>query len=133
MKLGSEEIQFMRAFESISKVIPRDCIITPTSLVFLVNGKDMGQAIGKNGQTIKRMKEKLGKNIEVLELASDAEMFVKKALFNLKFEEITLKDGVMLLNLNSENRKKLLNSTGKLKKVKEAAKRNYQIKEIKIR
>ncbi len=135
MKIGAEEIRCLRAFETISGVNPKDVIRGEKSITFLIRKKDMGQAIGKKGETIRKARERMGKNIELMEYSEDPELFIKKALYKLKFEDIEIRSGdrkTMELELDFENKKKLMNSLGKLKKLKEIAKREYGISDIKI-
>lgn len=134
MKLGNEELRLLKAFEGLSGVSASDCIIGKNNVTFLVREKDFGKAIGKNGSTIKRVRQKFGKNVELMQQCSDAEMFVKKALYNLKFEDIEMeKNGLMILRLDAENKRKLLNNISRLKRIKEVAKRNYDINDVRIR
>lgn len=136
MKLGSSELNYIRAFERISRVQARDCVVGDKNVTYIVMEKDMGQAIGKNGLTIKKAKEKIGKEIELLAYSKDPETFVKKAFYRIGFQDTEIEGSerkVMLLHLDSENRRKMLSNIGKLKKIKEIVKRNYAIEDIKVK
>lgn len=136
MKLGNDEIRYMRALESITGVSARDCVISKSKLVFLVNAQDLGKAIGKNGRTVKRLSERMGKNVELMEYSTDAGAFVKKALGSIKVQNAELSNGeknLLFLSLDSENRKKALNNIGRLKRLKEIVKREYDIDDIRIK
>ncbi|MFH0714253.1 MAG: NusA-like transcription termination signal-binding factor [Candidatus Diapherotrites archaeon] len=137
MKWGNDELHYMRAFEQISRVTPKDCIVGKNGITFLVPEKDMGQAIGKAGITIQLAREKMGKKVEVLAFEDDPALFVKKALYFVKFEDVEVRESgekrTLMLMVDSENRRKLENSGGKLKKLKEIVHRNYSIDDIRTR
>ncbi|HIH21658.1 MAG: NusA-like transcription termination signal-binding factor [Candidatus Diapherotrites archaeon] len=136
MKLGNEELRYMRALETVAGVSARDCIIFKNKLVFIINAEGIGKAIGKKGSNVKKLSEKMGKNIELMEYSNDAAEFVKKALGSIRFEKAEILDGekkAMQLSMDFENRKKLLDNIGRLKKLKEIVKREYNIGDIRVR
>lgn len=136
MKLGNDELRYLRALETIAGVNARDCIISKNKLVFLIQGKDLGKAIGKNGSTVKTLAEKMGKSVELMEYDPDVKVFMQKALGGIKTQNIELFNGeknLMQLSFDSENRKKLLNNIGRLKRLKEIVKREYDIDDIRIK
>ncbi len=137
MKISNQEILLINALQNFSGVTARDCIITPKNILFVVNSKDVGNAIGKKGEKIKKLKQKLKKNIEIYGFTEKPENFIKNSLKEIKINEITeKKEGekkTFVLNLDSENKRKIMTNTNKLKKIKELMKRNYEIKDIKIK
>lgn len=135
MKLSNDDWQLMTAFEQKSGVAPRDCINKPDRLILLVNDHDAGQAIGKEGQHVRELSLLLKKPVEVWSYCEDVELFVKKALFRLKFNDVVFdpKRQTITLGMDSENKRKLMNQSGQLKRIKEVALRNYNIKDIYIK
>jgi N utilization substance protein A len=136
MKISNEEILLMNALQNFSGVTARDCIIGEKNIIFVVNQKDLGNAIGKKGEKINRLKQKLKKNIEVYGYTQKPEDFLRNSLKEIKINEIKEKKEEekksFILSLDSENKRKMMNQTGKLKKIKEIMKRNYEIDEIRI-
>lgn len=136
MKLCNDELRYMTAFESISGVNAKDCIISKNRLVFLVNKNDFGKAVGRNGSNVKQLSEKIGKSIELMEYNNDASEFVKKALSGIRTEKIEITYSgkkTMQLTLDSENKRKALNNIGRIKKLREIVKREFNIDDIRIR
>ena len=137
MKLGKSEILYINALEDLAGVSARDCVAKENEIIFLVNGTQMGLAIGKNGQTIAKVREKIGKNIELFEYAENAEEFVRKAFYQVKFKDLSFSERegrkVMILACEAEQRKKALQNLAKLRKIKEILKRNYKIDDLIIR
>jgi N utilization substance protein A len=134
MKISNQEILLINALQDFSGVTARDCIINDKSIIFVVNQKDVGNAIGKKGEKIKRLRKKLKKNIEIYGYCDKAENFIRNSLRGIKINEIKAdeKEQTFFLMLDSENKRKLI-GTNKLKKIKEIMKRNYNIGNIKIR
>ncbi|MBI4052609.1 MAG: NusA-like transcription termination signal-binding factor [Candidatus Diapherotrites archaeon] len=137
MKLGLEEIMLMNALEKISGVGARDCIVDGSTVSFLVWGKDVGRAIGKGAQNVKRLSERLGKKIEIVEYSKSPERFFKKALAPMAVEGVESRRGesgkAVSVRISSESRRTLMESKKKVARVREIAKRNYGFEEVRIR
>lgn len=135
MKLSNDDWQLMTAFEQKTGVAPKDCLHKADRLIFLVKDHDMGQAVGKEGQHVRELSALLKKPVEVWAYCEDVELFVKKALFRLKFNDVVFdpRKKTVSLGLDSENKRKLMNQTSQLKRIKEVALRNYDIKDIYIK
>lgn len=137
MKLTSDEIFFINTLYKIAAVHAKDCLITDDVISFLVKKEDVGKAIGKNASNIKELCKKTKKRIEILEYSTSPVNFLKKALYKIKPKDISeaVEDGrkKIFVSLDSENRKKMLGSLGRLKRIKEIAKRNYKVDDIRIR
>ncbi len=137
MKLARDEIFYINELYSVSGAHAKDCLIGNDVISFLVGKKDVGKAIGKNAVNIKKLSNRTKKHIEILEHSNDVAAFLKKALYKVKAESISkiLENGktTFVVSLDSENRRKLMGSAGRLKRLKEIAKRNYKVDDIKIR
>lgn len=137
MKISNQEILLMNALQIFSGVNAKDCLINGNNVVFLVNEKDVGAVIGKEGSTIKNFRKKIRKNVEVFGFTIDPINFLKNAFREIKFNGIELKEieekKVVNINVDSENKRKMLNETGKIKKIRELMERNYNIEKLNIR
>ena len=89
MKISNEEILLINALQDFSGVTARDCIINEKNILFVVNEKDVGNAIGKKGEKIKKLMNKLRKNIEIYGFTEKPENFIKNSLKEIKIDEIT--------------------------------------------
>jgi len=137
MKLNSDEIFYINALHRISGAHAKDCLIKNGVISFLVKKKDVGKAIGKNAVNIKNLSKKTKKHIEILEYFDDVVPFIKKSFYKIKTQGIAKAEDngkkTVVVSLDSENRKKLLGNIGRLKRIKELAKRHYKVDDIKIR
>ena len=136
MRIGSQEIQYLNAFQTISRANAKDCLVGANSISFVVSEGQMGKTIGKKGSTIKRLRQALQKNVELFEHKKSVESFLQNAFPEILFEGFEKKrEGektVITAKINTENKKKIMNDAGKIKRVKELAKRNYGIDDFHI-
>lgn len=137
MRLGTEEIFYLNALNTVSGANARDCIIQGNTISFLVRTEEIGKAIGKNASNLEKLQKKLRKKIEIFEYSANPEEFVKKAFFNIRFNAIETKEEegkkTVFVSVDAENKSKILNNSSKIKRIKEIAKRNYNIEEIRIK
>ena len=115
MRLGTQEIQYLNALQSVSHTLAKDCVFNENTIAFLVPNGQMGAAIGKNGVYAKKLREALHKNVEFFEFHKNPEGFVKSAFANVAFagfETVQDEDGktVLVAKIDPENRQKTLNS-----------------------
>jgi len=137
MRLTSEDIFYLNALNSASGANGRDCVVQGNVIAFLVKKDELGRAIGKNAEAVKKLRATLKKNVEIFEHCDDAKEFIKSALYdaNVKAVEIVEKQGKKqaLVSVDPENKRKLLNSLPRIKRIKALLERNYKIEDIKIR
>ena len=86
---------------------------------------------------IEKVKKQLGKNIELYEYSSKPEEFFSKAFYKASVEGIEIKKmkqrNVAIVKTDNTNKRAILQNLGRLNKIKELAKRNYNIEEVRIR
>lgn len=137
MKLGNEEILLINALNSFSGVNAMDCLVKGNRVTFVVKESDIGNVIGKNGSKIKNFRKKIRKDIDVFGYSADPKRFIKNVFRGIEFSEIEIAEEEgkknVLLKLDSENKRKIMNETNKLKKIKELMHRHYSVNEIRIR
>ncbi len=137
IQLGKDEIMLMNAFSNILGVNAKDCLIGNSMVSFVVKENEMGNAIGKNGIKVQKLRKMLNKNVELLPYSDDPKKFFSLAFAGINFSEISMQENdgkkILFAKTDLENRRKLLQNSGKMKRVKEIAKRNYEIGDIKIK
>ena len=67
--LTIKERRYTVELQQLTNICPLDCIIDDPfdRIIFLISKGDMGIAIGRNGENIKRLQKSLGKRIEMVE------------------------------------------------------------------
>ncbi|PIN85211.1 MAG: NusA-like transcription termination signal-binding factor [Candidatus Diapherotrites archaeon CG11_big_fil_rev_8_21_14_0_20_37_9] len=137
MKLDQSQIQLMNGLDKIANVMPRDCFVGDNSVVFLVHEEHMKKAIGKNGATIEKISKTLNKRVELFEYTKEPEKFFEKAFYRAKIEKVEIRETkngkIALISADNTNKRIMLQNMGRLKKIKQLAKRNYEIGEVRIR
>lgn len=136
MRLTSNEIFYLNALNSASGANARDCVVQGKVITFLIKKEEIGKAIGKNASSVKKLRETLKLNVELLEYATSAEQFIKKALYNIKVKEVKISQKeskkVASVVLQPGEKRKLLTNMSRVKRIKALALRNYNIGDIKI-
>jgi transcription termination/antitermination protein NusA len=140
IKLTSEELGLMSLFQNISKANARDCIIDPKveRVIFVVSKGEMGLAIGKGGETIKKVQKAIGKQVELVEWSDDAKQFIMNSLNPQYITEIKMTerpDGTMSATVVVDEKKKgaLLGKGGRnAEKARLLAKRYFSVETIHI-
>ena len=92
LKLSADEIGYIAHFESKTGAVVKDCIADEDKIVFVIKKGDMGLAIGKQGINIQRIRQTMGKNVEVVEFSEKPEEFIKNILHPIRTKSISLKE-----------------------------------------
>lgn len=129
MKLSMDEILLINALEEISRVQAKDCIAEGNMVTYLVNGKEVGKAIGKKATNVKLLENKIKKKIEIIGSFKEPEDILAKT-FDVKIEEKQKKNGKLILKLSALDKKKVFSKASRFKRVKELVERNYGVEMI---
>lgn len=84
--------QYLALLEETTGATGTDCLVDEDAdrVVLLVTAGEMGQAIGPGGRNVKRLEERIGKDVELVEDADDAETFVANALAPAAVYNVTI-------------------------------------------
>ncbi len=74
--LTEDTLRFIALFSAITKANAIDCMETEDKLVFVVEKGQGNIAVGKKGEHVIKLKDKTGKNIQVVEYSENPEQFV---------------------------------------------------------
>ena len=76
--IGFKERRYIEELRILTKAIAQDCVIDDRfdRVIYVIRPGDMGLAIGKKGDNIKRLQSVLGKRIEMVEFAEPADAFI---------------------------------------------------------
>jgi len=87
-KFDIKLINYINLFNSITKVMPKDCFFEDEKLVFIVKEGDLGRVIGKHGSTIKRLGGIIKKDIKLIEYSEDLIQFVKNLISPIEVQKL---------------------------------------------
>lgn len=132
VKLDTERIRAMAAFEKLTKVPVRDCIMVEDYAYFLVQEGKIGLAIGKNGAGIRDVRSVLGKQVKVFEYSDNAEQMIKNLIPGAKSIEIS--NGSATVSIPPDARSSVIGRNGNnIKTIREFLERNSGIKNFRLR
>ena len=76
--IGFKERRYIEELRILTKSTALDCVIDDRfdRVIYVIRQGDMGLAIGKKGENIRRLQNVLGKRIEMVEFADDPDAFI---------------------------------------------------------
>jgi len=117
VKITSDEIKYIALFENITGAITKDVIIDDDRLIFVVKEGDIGRAIGKRGINIKRAKDMLHRNIDIVEFADSEVEFIKNTLAPARIKSVSISEKkdrkVAIVNVEPKDRGIAIGKNGK--------------------
>jgi len=89
--IGFKERRYIEELRILTKSTALDCVIDErfSRVIYVIRPGDMGLAIGKKGENIRRMQNVLGKRIEMVESAEDPESFIRNIFRPAEIEKIS--------------------------------------------
>lgn len=140
VKLTEESMQLISQFESITGAGSRDCLEDNRNdrLIFVINPGEMGLAIGREGASIKRASEIMGKRIEVVEYSSDPEQFIRNCFLPAQVTSLSITTDdddqeVAVVDVREEDRGIAIGKEGKnIFKAKRLAERLHDISDVQL-
>ncbi len=135
--LSGEELRLVGLFEAETETTVRDCLIEDDQIVFVIAAGEMGQAIGAGGDHVKRVEQKLGKPVRLVEDATRAEDFVANALAPAAVYNVTISEGeettVAYAEVADDDRGAAIGKGGQnIETARRLVKRHFEIDEIEL-
>jgi N utilization substance protein A len=156
--------QYIALFEDVTGATARDCVIFEADdadggnggngengenagsgentgqdedrVVFLVKPGDMAKAIGSGGETVRKLEDRLSKDVTLVEDADTAESFVANALAPAAVYNVTISEDdetVAYAEVDSEDTGIAIGENGRNITTAEAlAKRHYDVDDIQL-
>ncbi|MBU0953201.1 MAG: NusA-like transcription termination signal-binding factor [Nanoarchaeota archaeon] len=132
VKLSTDDIRIIAAFEKITKVHARDCLVTENGVIFLVDAGKVGLAIGKEGAIIKKVSALLGKPVKVFAHAETPEELVKSMVASVKTVERT--GTIIVMTIPQKDRSVVIGKGGaNINILKLLLKRHFGITDVRLR
>ncbi|MDI6654465.1 MAG: NusA-like transcription termination signal-binding factor [Candidatus Hydrothermarchaeota archaeon] len=127
MKLSAEEIGYIALFEKITGATAKDCVTDEeeNKILFVVKKGDMGLAIGKKGANIQRVRQVIGKKIQVVEYSEDPAEFVKNIFHPFRVSNVSISNKVARVDL--DDRDKIAMGRKNIQKAKMLAERHHNL------
>ncbi|HLC81140.1 MAG TPA: NusA-like transcription termination signal-binding factor [Candidatus Nanoarchaeia archaeon] len=133
IKLDQEMLGLSSLIENQAHVLVKDLFKEEETIYIIVAAGDIGKLLGKGGETVKRLQQKLGKRIKAIEYDDEVDKFVKNIIYPLQVEEIVCEDSVICLKDSQKKTKSLLigRNGRNLKIINRAVRRFFNV-EVKV-
>jgi N utilization substance protein A len=141
VKLTEDCLGLISQFERLTGAGSRDCVIDDRNnrIIFVINPGEMGLAIGKQGASIKKASDVMGKKIEVVEYSPDPAQFLRNCFLPAQVTSIEFEndenDGSKIahVDVRDEDRGIAIGKEGKnIFKAKKLAQRQHNITDVQL-
>lgn len=123
VKIDEEAIKLITLFNNLTGAVVKDCIVIPGKMgvrdkvIFLVLKEDVGKAIGRNGENVKVLKEKLQKTIDIIGFSEDLKEFIQNILNTSKVQNVEIRENIsgkktIIITVNPEDKGKAIGKNG---------------------
>lgn len=140
IKITEHEMKYMALLENMTGVTVMDCIVDEEedTIIFAVKKGEVGLAVGKGGEKIKRFRRMTNKQVEIYEYVEEPEKFIRRALKPARVKSIRLVDRVAsgriaMVDVETKDKGIAIGRNGQnIKKVRFLAKRYFDLDNIVI-
>ncbi|MFT4893042.1 MAG: N utilization substance protein A [Candidatus Nanohaloarchaea archaeon] len=134
VKYDTENIRTMNMFESITGVEAVDVITKEDEVYFVVPDGKAGMAIGKGGKIVKKIQNKLGKDVKIYEYSDNLGKFLNNLVpADLRGVDIEEEDGnkKVEISVSSDNKGRVVGKNGnKIDSIREVLQRTHGVDEV---
>jgi N utilization substance protein A len=113
--IGFKERRYIEELRILTKATALDCVIDEKfeRIVYIIRPGDMGLAIGKKGENIRRMQNVLGKRIEMVEYSEQRDDFIASIFRPIAISRVEKDPGSNLLIITLMKKSDLGTAIGK--------------------
>jgi N utilization substance protein A len=132
IKLTTEHVRIVGAFERMIGVHVRDCLLDEDTVYFLIEPGKMGMAIGRNGSKIKNVAIALGKKVKIFEYADTPEKLVRNLIPCAT--SIDISNEMVTVSIPSSERSAMIGRRGNnIKMIRQFLNRHFNIKNLRLK
>ena len=138
VELSDEARRYIGAFDELTGVGPLDCLVQGGGdrITFLVPAEGMGDAIGPDGRTVRRVERRLGADVTLVENADTPEAFVANALAPAAVRGVTVSeqnDTVAYVEVPDRDRGVAIGADGRtIETARRLARRHFDIDDVQL-
>ena len=112
IKLDSEVLGLGLILERIARVRVKDVFKEDDVIYFIVGVGQIGKAIGKGAENIKKLSTRFNKKIKIIEFSPKPEVFVKNVVYPAKPREIVVEGEYIIIKDQSKSTKSMIIGRG---------------------
>ncbi len=134
--LNADTLRLLALFEALTGAPARDVLEEEDRYIFVVEQGQIGRAIGKGGINLNRVRDKLQKDVDLVEHATTPEDFMKSLFHRFKVQSIEIherKDGekVAKIKIDPADKGKAIGRGGRnVQLVRTLADRHHGLKDV---
>lgn len=109
--IDMQGLRHLSLFRKITKLETRYCFFYNEILMFCVPRQDIPQALGRNGENLKKMSDILKRRVRVIPIPNgveNAKQFIQSVIAPVTFKEMEITPEEIIVNAGSENKAALL-------------------------
>ena len=136
VKITENEMKFIQLLQNMTGATVVDCIIEEESLIFTVKKGEVGLAVGKGGEKIKRFRAMTNKQVEIFEYMDDPDKFLRNALKPAQVKDIRIMDRmdgnkIAMVTVDPRDKGIAIGKNGEnIKKIRFLAKRYFSLENV---
>ncbi|MBN1683621.1 NusA-like transcription termination signal-binding factor [Candidatus Bathyarchaeota archaeon] len=136
VKITENEMKFIQLLQNMTGATIVDCIIDGETILFTVRKGEVGLAVGKGGDKIRRFRSMTNKQVEIFEYMEDPDKFLRNALKPAKVKDIRLVDRmdghkIAMVNVDPKDKGIAIGKNGEnIKKIRFLAKRYFDLENV---
>ena len=134
--LDDDARRYLAAFEDVTGVAGRDCVVHKKRLLVVVAPGEMAEAIGPGGERVRRFEEHVDRSVRLVEDAGEPAEFIANALAPAVVHNVTISendDVVAYVEVAREDRGVAIGKDGwTIEAARELAKRHFGIDDIQL-
>ncbi|MFP3951418.1 MAG: NusA-like transcription termination signal-binding factor [Candidatus Bathyarchaeia archaeon] len=135
IKITENELKYMSLLQEMTGATIVDCIVREDEdqILFTVKQGEVGLAVGRGGEKIKRFRRMTNKHVEIFEYYDDPKKFIRNALKPAKVKDVQLVDKtngrrVAMVNVDDKDKGIAIGKNGSnIKKIRFMANRYYDL------
>lgn len=136
-KISNEDLQAIMLLEQNTGAHAKDVVLGEDAVIFVVEKGELGKAIGKQGANIARLRRAFGKEVQLVEEASDLKLFLANLFAPAKIMEVkqsVVEEKMHVVVVVEHKDKGLAIGRGgeRVKKARLLAKRHFDVEDLKI-
>jgi len=132
--LDTKTMQTIALFEQMTGAQVRDCIMGDEQVVFIVQEGEVAKAIGKGGQHVRALEQRLKKRVKVVEYNPELVRFVQNVISPLEVKTVRIENNKVFLDAKDLKTRGLLIGRGasNLRFFEGIIKRYFPIDELRV-
>jgi len=138
VKITENEMKYIQLLQNMTGATIVDCILDGDTIIFTVRKGEVGLAVGRGGEKIKRFRAMTNRQVEIFEYLEDPDKFLRNALKPAKVKDIRLVDRmdghrIAMVNVDPKDKGIAIGKNGEnIKKIRFLAQRYFQLDTVVI-